>query len=110
MKFLIAMLNNVSDWLLYKLSDKIILKLWNKIENENNIECVVTYEYNDSLELHLNIFTNEQLNYDNELKVFECVGLINDLYPMLSIEPMLYQKEQYEKTHGKKFYEVNRRR
>lgn len=100
MNILIAILNNISDWLVKKLSKKIIFELWFKIEFENNINCEVVYDWNTSDRLEVSIVTEEQLDYDNELNVMSYVGDINDKYPMISINAVLYTKNEWNETHG----------
>jgi hypothetical protein len=95
MGILIAILNNISDWLVLKLSNKIINKLTLNLK-EKGYSVDVNYRWNTSLELQLDLVIENQMSLDDELKIMGTVADINDKWPMISIQAINFTKEQYQ--------------
>lgn len=94
MGILIAILNNISNYLVKKLSKKIILDLWWNLD-QVCFKCDVKYLYHTSHSLGISIILEKQTTFDENIKIMSIVGDINDKYPMISIDPLLLTKNEY---------------
>jgi hypothetical protein len=92
MKHLIAILNNISDWLVLKLSKKIIFELTWELR-KIGFWGEVNYRWNTSLDLDIDLIAEHEMIFNNELKIYEVVGNINNKYPMISIRTVLFKSE-----------------
>jgi hypothetical protein len=99
MGLLIAILNNISDWLVLKLSKKIILNLWWNLD-QACFECDVIYNYHTCQTLSVDIIVENEKTLSEEVKMYGIVGDINDKYSMISLQATIYTREQYREIHG----------
>ena len=98
MGLLIAILNNLSKFLVKLLSKKIKDQIFMKIFINFDVGFWfdVEYKWSNRDEIHYEIITENQLSYEDELKIFELVSKVQDKYPMIDIQIMLWAEENYK--------------
>lgn len=99
MGILIAILNNISNWLVKKISKEIILDLWWNLD-QSCFECDVVYRHHTTEELSVDIITEKETSLDEDVKIMGIVGDINDKYPMISIDALIFTQEEWDRVVG----------
>jgi hypothetical protein len=91
MGLLIAILNNLSKFLVKRLSKKIENEIWLKIFLNFDIDFWfdVKYRWSDENEIHYDIITENTLSLEDDLKIIRLTMEVEKKYPAIDIEVML---------------------
>lgn len=100
MIWLIDKLNKLAAHLLYKIANVIEVEIfW--VLFKNDVICEVEYVRNDNDSISFNIITDNSLSYEQNLKVCELIGKLNDeQYANICINFQLWNEKDYKDMYG----------
>jgi hypothetical protein len=103
MNFLIKLCNNVSKFLIKRLSQKIAFIIEEKIflaNLEYGTYLEVKYQWNDENAISFDIIMDNRLSYDDDLTVCKIIQEVEEKYSAIEIQFLLWTKEEYKQNYG----------